>query len=104
MKLRLKVLRAFLERVLITSHKACWVWQGRRDLHGYGIYSIRVGKQKIKNWRAHRLMWVINRGKIPKGLIINHLCSNRSCVNPLHLEVCTHSENAIHREKVKRER
>lgn len=70
----------------------CWVWRGRIVKHryrgGYGIFDI-AGKSKL----AHRISYEWLVGPIAEGLELDHLCRNRSCVNPAHLEPVTHEEN-----------
>ena len=63
----------------------CVEWKLFKDADGYG----RVGRGKL----AHREMWLKNRGPIPEGLTIDHLCRNRSCVNTDHMELVTREEN-----------
>ncbi len=43
--------------------------------------------------KAHRVVWLLNRGPIPEGLDLDHLCRNTRCCNPVHLEPVTRSEN-----------
>lgn len=64
----------------------CWRWLGHCLSSGYG----RVGARGIL---AHRLAYEELVGPIPDGLEIDHLCRNRGCVNPAHLEPVTHVEN-----------
>lgn len=66
----------------------CWDWQGSISLDGYG--KIRF---QDKHWRAHRLSYEAFIGKIPQGLTIDHLCENKLCVNPFHLEPISRGEN-----------
>jgi hypothetical protein len=68
----------------------CWEWLGRPDKDGYGIFYVDG-----KNKKAHRVSYELFRGPIPKGLTIDHLCMNRRCVNPLHLEVVTLKANIL---------
>jgi hypothetical protein len=68
----------------------CWVWLGKPTTYGYGQFSVRR-----KNYRAHRYAWMLLRGAIPDGLVIDHVCRNRLCVNPNHLELVTSVENVM---------
>lgn len=76
----------------------CWVWHGMRDRYGYGRVSIpmpnRDGKTRILVG-AHRVSQMLNSGEpIPPGMIVLHSCDNPPCVNPAHLRVGTHLDNA----------
>lgn len=72
------------------SNGPCWTWTGYLHPQGYG-YANFDGK----TWRAHRLAWTMLRGAIPPGLTIDHLCRNRACVNPAHLEPVTNRVNVL---------
>ena len=67
----------------------CWEWTGAQ-CYGYG----RVGYGK-KTWLAHRLIWELLVGPIPKGMTIDHLCRNHACVNPDHMEIVDRQENTL---------
>jgi len=67
----------------------CWVWTAAR-VTGYGRFRL-AGKQV----GAHRLAYELLVGPIPDGLTIDHLCRNRACVNPSHLEPVTGRVNTL---------
>lgn len=67
---------------------SCWRWLGRPNNTGYGVFSFAHTSTS-----AHRASYIINVGQIPDGLHLDHLCGNRMCVNPAHLEPVTRTEN-----------
>lgn len=67
----------------------CWEWLSYRDRDGYGRFCSHKGANAL----AHRFAWEKLVGNIPEGLELDHLCRNRACVNPDHMEVVTHREN-----------
>lgn len=83
-----------IERLLawreIDEHSGCWVWD--RSICGSGYGRIRSDGTQ---WLAHRLSYELFRGPIPAELVIDHLCRNRKCINPAHLEVVTNRENGL---------
>jgi len=74
-----------------TTPDGCWTWLGRVNNHGYG--SIRIMGRLIDPTLVHHFAYELLVGPIPKGMEIDHLCKNRRCVNPAHLEPVTRSEN-----------
>lgn len=65
----------------------CWEWTGRRR-SGYGVAEL------VGTTSAHRVAYVLLVGPIPEGLQLDHLCRNRACVNPDHLEPVTNLVNS----------
>ena len=73
----------------------CWVWKAFKDRHGYGKFwdGTRLPSGNPRKVLAHRFAYELLVGPIPDGLQIDHLCRNRSCVNPAHMEPVTSGEN-----------
>lgn len=72
----------------------CWVWVGARKDNGYGhIFLEKREDGSSKTGLAHRVSWELLVGEIPEGLDLDHLCRNRACVKPDHLEPVTRSIN-----------
>ena len=73
----------------------CHPWGGRLDRDGYPQFKVK--RDRIETiLTAHRLAYVIHRGRpVPAGLQLDHLCRNRSCVNPLHLQATTGRTNTL---------
>lgn len=69
----------------------CWEWAGARATNGYGIVGIPRTRSTTQ---AHRFYFAQVNRPIPAGMDLDHLCRNRGCVNPAHLEVVTRTINA----------
>lgn len=72
----------------------CIEWTGRIDRYGYGQF-LPAGGRKARNMGAHRWSYEHFKGAIPEGFQIDHLCRNRKCVNPNHLEAVTPRVNVM---------
>jgi hypothetical protein len=66
----------------VNKTDGCWEWTAARNAYGYGTYWFN-GK---KGFLAHRASYLMFVGPIPDGLQLDHLCRNRGCVRPDHLE------------------
>lgn len=73
-----------MEKVQVDPETQCWVWTGATNATGYGF--VRWGGRVAP---VHRVVYEIDAGDIPAGLHIDHLCFNRKCCNPAHLEPVT---------------
>ena len=71
----------------------CLEWTGSRSPQGYG--RIRIGGRNGKVAPAHRVAWETWVGPIPDGLVIDHTCRNRACIEPTHLRTVSASENTM---------
>lgn len=69
--------------------ETCWIWEGAKSSSGYG--NVRIDNVQH---RAHRMSYLSAHGTIDKSLVVDHLCKNKLCVNPSHLELVTQKINA----------
>jgi len=67
----------------------CMIWQGTARVNGYGV-TVYMGKQTT----THRIMYQLHTGQpVPDGVEVDHICNNRRCINPAHLQAVSHTEN-----------
>lgn len=78
----------FYSKVDDDSDSLCWNWTAGKNQNGYGMFKLYGGTMM-----AHRAAWLMLEGEIPDGMELDHLCRNRSCVNPDHLQPVSHAEN-----------
>ena len=89
LKLSKKDRARFWSRVQKRGVDECWLWDGGKKPDTYGQFS--VGSIQ---YVPSRVMWIIDRGEIPGDLFVLHKCDNPPCVNPAHLFLGDHQDNA----------
>lgn len=79
------------------SDNGCWEWLAGTRGDGYGLFHLAPtgGSCTARGVRAHRYAYEAVNGPIPTGMVLDHLCRNRRCVNPEHMEVVTLKENCL---------
>lgn len=82
----------------ITKAGDCLIWKFNQESTGYG--RVYVGQQQIL---AHRYAWAQEFGEIPAGMLVDHVCHNRLCVNTSHLRLATRQQNNSNRKGATKE-
>lgn len=89
----MKTIKEIIKQGCTASDGGCWTWNG----YVRGSYPcITIRKT---HYQTHRLSYEAWHGDIPTGLVVRHKCDNQRCVNPEHLEVGTHEDNARDRDE-----
>lgn len=79
--------RQRLDASYVVEANGCWRWTKALTTVGYGHFHFQG-----RYYQAHRLMYGLHRGPV-LTTVMDHLCRNRACVNPAHLEPVSHQEN-----------
>ena len=82
--------KRFAAKYQIDPITGCWVWKAAIGNRGYGVFNVHY-----RLVLAHRYSFELFRGPIPEGMVLDHLCRNRPCVNPAHLEPVTTLVNTM---------
>jgi len=85
----------FWSKVDRSDVKGCWVWTGTLSA-GYGRFFLHSASAGRSLPRAHRVAWWLTNGPMDASLVLDHLCRNKACVNPAHLEQVEQAAN-VHR-------
>ena len=87
-----ELLRRLDAKWIPEPNTGCWLWMGTINPIGYGILNTGIpGATRM----AHRWSWTLRVGEIPPGMVLDHRCRVRSCVNPDHLRVVTKAQNTL---------
>ena len=87
----------FWKHVSPEPNSGCWLWTASEDGRGYGQFAPFGwrGLHKQGSIKAYKFAYLFYRGSVPDGKELDHVCRNRLCVNPDHLEPVSHRENVL---------
>jgi len=80
---------------IVRTPDGCWNWPGAKRAGGYGHVGWHDETKTPRNESTHRALYKHFNGEVPEGFDLDHLCRNRSCCNPEHLEAVTRRENLL---------
>lgn len=90
-----KLPKRFLDKMQPCPLTGCWNWSAGMISAGYSAFGSRPGELPSREIYAHRFAYRVLVGEIEKGKHLDHLCRNRACSNPMHLEVVSPRENLM---------
>ena len=96
------ILQKIMKQVRIDPETCCWEWQGSHSGNGRGGGYPRMSLDG-QTVAVHRVMYIQINGYVPSKKQIDHVCRNRCCVNPAHLEMVTHKENIKRRDNARKD-
>jgi len=83
--------RRLWDNVAVRGADECWPWTGALTRDGYG----RIRDDSGRKVGVHRLAWTLTNGPVPDGQVIDHLCRERACCNPAHMEPVDNRTNLM---------
>jgi hypothetical protein len=88
------VLWRFMKHFHPSNSQDCWLWTGNIIGNGYGMIPLpKRHKSKESGVYAHRYSWQLHNSPIKEGMTVDHLCHQKSCLNPSHMEIVSLAEN-----------
>lgn len=88
-----EVIQHLADNSAYDPESGCVVWQATLSNEGYGAFNWKCGDRVI--YTAHRISYHVLNGTVTPGLVVDHLCRNRACIRPDHLDLVTQRENVL---------